>query len=66
MYTTKIWKKKFSQKNQLLELRIIQCKQRYTRTSLPCNVAVVDLRYFLGFPKLLNSLVTYYADIGSE
>jgi hypothetical protein len=39
--------KKNRQKNQLLLLlllTVIQCKQRYTRTSVPCNVAVVDLR----------------------
>jgi hypothetical protein len=49
----------------LLLLTVIQCKQRYTRTSLPCNVTVVDLKYFFRFPKLLNS---HYAglDIGSE
>jgi hypothetical protein len=27
-------------------LTVIQCKQRYTRTSLPCNVVVVDIRIF--------------------
>jgi hypothetical protein len=39
--------KKFQTKNQLLLLlllTVIQCKQRYTRTSLPCNVTVVDLK----------------------
>jgi hypothetical protein len=38
MYMKKIWKKIFRQKNQLLLLlllTIIQCKQRYIRTSLP-------------------------------
>jgi hypothetical protein len=30
---------------------IVQSKQRYTRTSLPCSVAVV-------IPKLLNSLLS--------
>jgi hypothetical protein len=36
----------FQTKNQLLLLllTVIQCKQRYTRTSLPCNVTVVDLK----------------------
>jgi hypothetical protein len=38
---------KFSdKKNKLLLfllLTVIQCKQRCTRTSLPCNVTVVDL-----------------------
>jgi hypothetical protein len=43
----KIWKKCFRQKNQLfllllLLLTVIQCKQRYIRTLLPCNVTVVD------------------------
>jgi hypothetical protein len=41
-------KKKFRQKNELLLLllllTVIQCKQRYTRTSLPCNVTVVDFK----------------------
>jgi hypothetical protein len=40
----------------LLLLTVIQCKQRYIRTSLSCNVTVVDLKYFFRFPKLLNSL----------
>jgi hypothetical protein len=47
MYMKKIWKKNFRQKNQLLLLlllTVIQCKQRYTRTSLPWNVNVVDLK----------------------
>jgi hypothetical protein len=60
MYTKKIWKKFFRQKNKLLLfllLTVIQCKQRCTRTSLPCNVTVVDLKYFFRFPKLLNSLL---------
>jgi hypothetical protein len=39
MYMKKIWKKCFRQKNQLffllLLLTVIQCKQRYIRTSLP-------------------------------
>jgi hypothetical protein len=44
-----VHEKKFSEKKKqllllLLLLTVIQCKQRYTRTSLPCNVAVVDLR----------------------
>jgi hypothetical protein len=38
-------------------LTIIQCKLRYIRTSLPCNVTVVDLKEFFRFPKLLNSLL---------
>jgi hypothetical protein len=54
MYTKKIWKKIFRQKNKLLLfllLTVIQCKQRCTRTrtSLPCNVTVVDLKYFFNF-----------------
>jgi hypothetical protein len=56
----KIWKKCFRQKNQLFLLSlltVIQCKQRYIRTSLPCNVSVVDLKQFFRFPKLLNSLL---------
>jgi hypothetical protein len=43
----KIWKIFFRQKNQLLLLlllTVIQCKQRYTRISLPCNVIVVDFK----------------------
>jgi hypothetical protein len=32
------------QKNPIIQLTIIQCKQRYTHTSLSSNVAVVDLR----------------------
>jgi hypothetical protein len=45
MYMKKIWKKIFRQKNQLcIANMIVQCKQRYTRTSLPCSVALVDLR----------------------
>jgi hypothetical protein len=46
MYTKKIWKKIFRQKNQfllLLLLTVIQCKQRCSRTTLPLNVTVVDL-----------------------
>jgi hypothetical protein len=66
MYTKKIWKKFFRQKNKLLLfllLTVIQCKQRCTRTSLPCKVTVVDLKYFFRFPKLLNCAGL---DIGSE
>jgi hypothetical protein len=45
MYTKKIWKKIFRQKNQfLLLLTVIQCKQRCTRATSPCNVTVVDLK----------------------
>jgi hypothetical protein len=47
MYTKKLWKKFFRQKNKLLLLLlliVIQCKQRCTRTTLPCNVTVVDLK----------------------
>jgi hypothetical protein len=47
MYMKKIWKKCFRQKNQLfllLLLTVIQCKQRYIRTSLPSNVTVEDLK----------------------
>jgi hypothetical protein len=46
MYMKKIWKTFFRQKNQLfllLLLTIIQCKQRYIHTSLPCNITVEDL-----------------------
>jgi hypothetical protein len=61
MYMKKIWKKCFRQKKQffllLLLLTVIPCKQRYIPTSLPCNIAVVDLKYFFRFPKLLNSLL---------
>jgi hypothetical protein len=60
MYTKKIWKKFFRQKNQfllLLLLSVIQWKQRCTRTTLPWNVTVVDLKYFFRFPKLVNSLL---------
>jgi hypothetical protein len=46
MYMKKIWKKNVKQKKTrkkpIIQLTIIQCKQRYT--SLPCNVAVVDLK----------------------
>jgi hypothetical protein len=47
MYMKKIWKKCFRQKNELfllLLLTIIQCKQRYIHTLLPCNVTVEDLK----------------------
>jgi hypothetical protein len=48
MYTKKIWEKIFRQKNQflllLLLLTVIQCKQRCSRTTSPCNVTVVDLK----------------------
>jgi hypothetical protein len=51
MYTKKIWKKFFRQKNQflllLLLLSVIQCKKRCTRTILPWNVTVVDLNSYL-------------------
>jgi hypothetical protein len=50
--------KNFQTKNKLLLfllLTVMQCKERCTRTSLPCNVTVVDLKYFFRFPKLLNS-----------
>jgi hypothetical protein len=52
--------KMFPTKNQLfllLLLTVIQCKQKYIRTSLPCIVTVVDLKHFFRFPKLLNSLL---------
>jgi hypothetical protein len=42
----KICKKCFRQKNQLfllLLLTVTQCKQRYIRTSLPCNLTVMEL-----------------------
>jgi hypothetical protein len=35
---------KKTKKKSIIQLTIIQCKQRYIRPSLPCNVAVVDLR----------------------
>jgi NADPH-dependent 7-cyano-7-deazaguanine reductase QueF len=38
----KIFQTKKNQLMLLLLLTVIQCKQRYTRTSLPCNVTVVD------------------------
>jgi hypothetical protein len=45
----KIWKKCFRQKINYfyyyILLTVIQCKQKYIRTSLPCNVTVVDLKY---------------------
>jgi hypothetical protein len=47
VHEKKIWKKFFRQKNKfllLLLLMVIQCKQRRTRTTLPCNVTVVDLK----------------------
>jgi hypothetical protein len=31
-------------KKSIIAKIIVQCKQRYTRTSLPCSVALVDLR----------------------
>jgi hypothetical protein len=37
---------KFHRKKILLLLTIIQCKQRYIRTSLPCNVTVENLKLF--------------------
>jgi hypothetical protein len=46
-YVKKIWKKNFRQKNLLLLLLLLtvtQWKQRYTCTSLPYNVTVVDLK----------------------
>jgi hypothetical protein len=49
MYMKKIWKKCFRQKKQLfllLLLTVIQCKQRYIRTLLPCNV-IVNTLYLL-------------------
>jgi hypothetical protein len=39
----KIWKN-FQTKKLIIAKMIVQCKQRYTRTSLPCSVALVDLR----------------------
>jgi hypothetical protein len=60
MHMKKIGKKCFRQKNQLfllLLLTVIQYKQRYILTSLPCNLTVVDLKAFFQFPKLLNSLL---------
>jgi hypothetical protein len=47
MYMKKIWKECFRQKNLIFLLSlltVIQCQQRYIRTSLPCNVTVVDLK----------------------
>jgi hypothetical protein len=52
MYMKKIWKTIFRQKKKqllLLLLTVVQCKQRYTRTSLPYNVTVVDLTYCFNF-----------------
>jgi hypothetical protein len=43
MYMKKIWKKNLRQKKSIIAKMILQCKQRYTRTSLPCSVALVDL-----------------------
>jgi hypothetical protein len=42
MYMKKIWKKNSDKKSNIAKM-IVQCKQRYTRTSLPCSVALVDL-----------------------
>jgi hypothetical protein len=40
-----LWQKNFRQKNQLhITKMIVQCKQRSTRTSLPCSDALVNLR----------------------
>jgi hypothetical protein len=36
--------KNFQTKKSIIAKMIVQCKQRYTRTSLPCSVALVDLR----------------------
>jgi hypothetical protein len=61
MYMKKIWKKCFRQKNQLflllLLLTIIQCKQRYIRTSLPCNVTISYI-YF----KIIDPLSATFKD----
>jgi hypothetical protein len=35
----------FQTKKSITAKMIVRCKQRYTRTSLLCCVAVVDLRY---------------------
>jgi hypothetical protein len=43
--------KNFQTKTSIIAKMIVQSKQRYTRTSLPCSVAVV-------IPKLLNSLLS--------
>jgi hypothetical protein len=46
--TLKKYEKKFRdkkvKKKSIIQLTIIQCKQRYPRSLLPYNVAVVDLR----------------------
>jgi hypothetical protein len=42
-FQTKIFRQKFFFLLLLL-LTVIQCKQRCTRTTLPCNVTVVDLK----------------------
>jgi hypothetical protein len=34
----------FQTKKLIIAKMIVQCKQRYTRTSLPCSVALVNLR----------------------
>jgi hypothetical protein len=63
MYMKKIWKKCFRQKNQLfllLLLTVIQCKQRYTRTSLPCSVTVVDLKHFFFISKASKFSIMQY------
>jgi hypothetical protein len=47
VHEKKYGKNVFRQKNKfllLLLLMVIQCKQRRTRTTLPCNVTVVDLK----------------------
>jgi hypothetical protein len=36
--------KNFQTKKSIIAKMIVQCKQRYTRTSLPCSVALVDLK----------------------
>jgi hypothetical protein len=43
MYMKKIWKTFFQTKSIIAKM-MVQCNQRYTRTSLPCSVAIVDLR----------------------
>jgi hypothetical protein len=36
--------KKFQTKKSIIAKMIVQCKQRYTRTSLLCSVALANLK----------------------
>jgi hypothetical protein len=71
MSMEEIWKKNFIQKNQLLLLLTrIQCKQRYTRTSLPLRITLqcYRSRFKIIFFDFQSFKILYYAglDIGSE